>query len=103
MAKEKIEKEKKEEQQPKEPVQPETVKPKKESAKEKTPPKIVAKDIAYHEVVATCACGAEYKTGSTLENIRVDICAACHPFFTGEQKLLDTEGRIEKFKKKYNK
>ena len=58
----------------------------------------------YHdEVVVSCACGAEYKTGSTLEQIRVDICANCHPFFTGENKILDAEGRIEKFKKKYAK
>ena len=58
----------------------------------------------YHEnVVASCACGAEYKTGSTLENVRVDICANCHPFFTGENKIVDSEGRVEKFKKKYEK
>jgi len=55
------------------------------------------------QVVASCACGAEFKTGSTLESIRVDICASCHPFFTGENKVVDSEGRIEKFKKKYAK
>ncbi|NQU17722.1 MAG: 50S ribosomal protein L31 [Candidatus Saganbacteria bacterium] len=50
---------------------------------------------------ATCACGAVYKISSTKENIRVDICSACHPLFTGKQKLMDTEGRVSKFKKKY--
>ncbi len=58
----------------------------------------------YHDsIVVTCACGAEFKTGSTLEQVRVDICANCHPFFTGENKIVDTEGRVEKFKKKYAK
>ena len=60
------------------------------------------KDIhpKYNEVVATCACGAQFKTGSTLKEIRVDICSACHPLFTGKQKILDTEGRVDKFMKK---
>ena len=57
----------------------------------------------YHKTTVTCACGATYEIGSTRENIRVDICSACHPLFTGKQKLLDTEGRVEKFKKKYAK
>ena len=71
-----------------------------------TKPKEKKFDITfdYHdEVVATCACGAEYKTGATVKSIRVDICANCHPFFTGENKILDSEGRVEKFKKKYAK
>ncbi len=55
----------------------------------------------YFQTVATCACGATHRIGSTKENIKLDICSACHPLFTGKQKLLDTEGRIEKFKKKY--
>ena len=55
----------------------------------------------YNDVIATCACGAEYKTGATSKSIRVDICANCHPFFTGENKIVDSEGRVEKFKKKY--
>ena len=55
------------------------------------------------DIVASCACGAEFKLGSTQENIRVDICASCHPFFTGENKFVDSEGRVEKFKKKYAK
>ena len=55
----------------------------------------------YYEVKAACACGAEFEIGSTKEKIRVDICSKCHPLFTGKQKLLDTEGRVDKFKKKY--
>lgn len=55
----------------------------------------------YFQTTATCACGATFKVGSTRENIRVDICSACHPLFTGKQKLLDIEGRVEKFKKRY--
>lgn len=62
-----------------------------------------SKDIPYYRVTITCACGAEFETGSTQESIRVDICSACHPFFTGENRILDTEGRIEKFRKKYAK
>ena len=57
----------------------------------------------YKEVQAVCACGASFATRSTLDKIHVDICSQCHPFFTGTQKLLDTEGRVEKFKKKYAK
>jgi large subunit ribosomal protein L31 len=55
----------------------------------------------YYEATATCACGATFTVGSTKENIRVDICSACHPLFTGKQKLLDIEGRVQKFKNKY--
>jgi large subunit ribosomal protein L31 len=60
------------------------------------------KDIhpKYNEVVASCACGAEFKTGSTLKEIRVDICSNCHPMFTGKQKIMDTEGRVDKFNKR---
>jgi large subunit ribosomal protein L31 len=57
----------------------------------------------YKETTITCACGAVVKTRSTKEDIRVDICSACHPFFTGTQKIVDTEGRVERFKKKYAK
>ena len=57
----------------------------------------------YNDVVATCVCGATYQVGSTKESIRVDICANCHPFFTGDSKILDSEGRVEKFNKKYEK
>ncbi len=49
----------------------------------------------------TCACGSEFETRSILAEIRVEICSACHPFFTGKQKLIDSAGRIEKFQKKY--
>ncbi len=61
------------------------------------------KDIhpAYKPAVITCACGSEIKTRSTMEKISVEICSQCHPFFTGKQKLVDTAGRIERFKKKY--
>lgn len=50
-----------------------------------------------------CVCGNTFTTGSTLKEIKVDICSDCHPFYTGKQKLVDTEGRVEKFKKKYAK
>lgn len=53
------------------------------------------------EITAHCACGNEFKTTSTKKQLRVTICSQCHPFFTGAQKFVDTEGRIEKFKKKY--
>mgnify|MGYP001515515868 FL=1 len=56
----------------------------------------------YKETTVKCACGAEYKTRSTKENIRGDICSKCHPFFTGKQKLVDTGGRVDRFKKRYN-
>lgn len=55
------------------------------------------------EVKAVCACGASFDTMSTQDSIHVDICSQCHPFFTGKQKLVDAEGRVEKFKKKYAK
>ncbi|MET0513807.1 MAG: 50S ribosomal protein L31 [Nitrospiraceae bacterium] len=57
----------------------------------------------YRESVVHCACGNSFKTRSTVGNINVDICANCHPFFTGTQKIVDTEGRVERFKKKYAK
>lgn len=53
------------------------------------------------EAKVTCVCGNTFNTGSVLKEINVDICAACHPFFTGQTKVMDTEGRMEKFKKKY--
>ena len=55
----------------------------------------------YHDIEITCACGASLKSRSTRPDIRLDICSACHPFFTGTQKLIDTEGRVERFQKKY--
>lgn len=50
------------------------------------------------EVIATCACGAEIKVGSTQKEIKVEICSQCHPLFTGTEKVMDTAGRMEKFK-----
>lgn len=55
----------------------------------------------YAETVVVCACGATYRTRSTREHIKIGICAACHPFFTGEQKFVDTAGRVDKFKRRY--
>ena len=55
----------------------------------------------YVETVIMCACGASYRTRSTRDNIKIGICAACHPFFTGEQKFVDTAGRVDKFKRRY--
>lgn len=57
----------------------------------------------YKEVKVSCACGESIPTKSTRDNIRLDICSKCHPFFTGKQKILDAEGRVEKFKRKYAK
>ncbi|MBP6909390.1 MAG: 50S ribosomal protein L31 [Candidatus Aminicenantales bacterium] len=55
----------------------------------------------YQECTVICACGNTFKTRSTKKEIRVEICSQCHPFFTGKQKLMDTAGRVEKFRKKY--
>jgi large subunit ribosomal protein L31 len=55
----------------------------------------------YEMTKITCACGNVIETRSTTKDIKVEICSACHPFFTGKQKLVDTAGRIERFKKKY--
>ena len=57
----------------------------------------------YVNTSITCACGNVLEAGSTKEDIRVEICAKCHPFFTGKQKLVDTAGRIERFRRKYAK
>lgn len=57
----------------------------------------------YKQTTITCACGNVIETGSTVENITVEICSACHPFFTGKQKLVDTGGRVEKFNKRFNR
>ena len=54
----------------------------------------------YPEATVTCACGNTWKTGSTQESIRTDVCSACHPFFTGEQRIVDTEGQVDRFYKK---
>ena len=55
----------------------------------------------YDEVDVHCACGAAWKTKSTRKDLHLEICSQCHPFFTGRQKLIDTEGRVERFTKKY--
>jgi large subunit ribosomal protein L31 len=55
----------------------------------------------YKEVEVRCACGNTFKTRSTKPELHLEICSACHPFFTGRQKLIDTEGRVERFTKKY--
>lgn len=56
----------------------------------------------YETVTIRCACGAEVVTKSTAGDMRVEICSKCHPFFTGKQKLVDSAGRVDRFKKKFN-
>lgn len=55
----------------------------------------------YEKTVVKCACGSTYETGSTKKDMRVDVCSNCHPYFTGRQKLVDTGGRVDKFKKRF--
>ena len=55
----------------------------------------------YVDTVVTCACGAVYNTRSTVKEMKLGICAACHPFFTGEQRFVDTAGRVDKFAKRF--
>ncbi len=55
----------------------------------------------YQLVDVICACGAKFQTRSTAKTLKLDICSECHPFFTGKQKMLDTEGRVDKFNKKF--
>lgn len=57
----------------------------------------------YKKIQIRCVCGNTFETGSIKDDITVEICSACHPFYTGSQKILDSEGRIEKFKKRYAK
>lgn len=57
----------------------------------------------YHKIKASCACGNEVELGSVMPEMKVEICSACHPYFTGKQKLIDSAGRVEKFLKKYGK
>jgi large subunit ribosomal protein L31 len=70
------------------------VSPKEPAVKEGIHPK-------YHEIEARCACGATWKTRSTKPELHLEICNNCHPFFTGRQKLIDTEGRVERFTKRF--
>ncbi|MEP7162536.1 MAG: 50S ribosomal protein L31 [Candidatus Moraniibacteriota bacterium] len=53
----------------------------------------------FREAVVTCACGASFKTGSTVEKLHTEICSQCHPFYTGKKKFVDTGGRVDRFKK----
>ena len=56
----------------------------------------------YEEITVTCSCGSEFKTRSTNgSDMHVDVCSACHPFYTGQQKMMDTAGRVDKFRRKY--
>jgi large subunit ribosomal protein L31 len=57
----------------------------------------------YNDAKITCACGASYQTRSTRGTFGVDVCGQCHPFYTGKQKIVDTAGRVERFRKKYAK
>ena len=58
----------------------------------------------YQQIRVTCSCGDTFFTGSTLDyNLHLEICSACHPFYTGQQKIVDTAGRVERFRKKYAK
>ena len=65
----------------------------------------MTKDIhpEYNNALVHCACGHEFETGSTLKEINVEICSKCHPFYTGKQRMVDTAGRVERFKNKYAK
>ena len=65
--------------------------------------KFMKKDIHgeyFADAIVTCACGAKYTVGSTKKEIEVEICSACHPFYTGQEKVLDTAGRVDRFKKR---
>jgi large subunit ribosomal protein L31 len=55
----------------------------------------------YKSLTVTCACGATFQTRSTRDELQVDICSQCHPFYTGKQRLVDTAGRIDRFRRKY--
>ncbi len=57
----------------------------------------------YYDCVVTCSCGNTWTTRSTKKELKLDICSACHPFFTGKQKLIDSGGRVDRFKKRLNK
>jgi len=57
----------------------------------------------YIESLVRCSCGKEWRTRSTKPDIHVDVCSSCHPFFTGEQRIVDTAGRVERFRRRYSK
>ena len=56
----------------------------------------------YNEATVVCSCGETFVTGATQSELRVEICSSCHPFFTGEQRIVDTEGRVERLRRRYN-
>ena len=55
----------------------------------------------YNPIVVSCACGNKFETRSTAKELSVDVCSACHPFYTGKQRLMDTQGRVDRFRRKY--
>lgn len=57
----------------------------------------------YEDAVVVCSCGNTFTTGATKKELRVEVCSKCHPFFTGEQRIVDTAGRVERFQKRYSK
>jgi large subunit ribosomal protein L31 len=58
----------------------------------------------YSEITVTCSCGSVFKTGSTkTSDLNIEICSACHPFYTGKQKVMDTAGQVDKFRRRYGK
>ncbi|MCH8280607.1 MAG: 50S ribosomal protein L31 [Chloroflexi bacterium] len=56
----------------------------------------------FYNAVVTCSCGNQFNTGSTKPTMRVEVCSKCHPFYTGEQRVMDTQGRIERMRRRYN-
>ncbi len=58
--------------------------------------------IYFDDAVVTCSCGTSWTTGATKQTIKVEICSKCHPFFTGEQRIVDTEGRVERLRRRFN-
>jgi large subunit ribosomal protein L31 len=56
----------------------------------------------YENAKVTCACGNAFESGATKESLRVEVCSQCHPFYTGSQRIVDTAGRLERFKRRYN-
>lgn len=55
----------------------------------------------FQDAVVTCSCGSTFTTGSTKKDLKIEVCSKCHPFFTGEQRIVDTEGRVDRLKKRY--
>jgi large subunit ribosomal protein L31 len=56
----------------------------------------------FYTATVTCSCGNTFQTGATKPNLRVEVCSKCHPFYTGEQRIVDTQGRIERMRRRYN-